>query len=128
MDALEASKAAIRIRGSTITTQEDLIRDLENAKLINQKEGKNMTRIAPVDTIDVPVDLGMGYIVTIKGMPGRPTQAACERLCKVIMAYAVTPTQKASENIDKDIELTLSMDFMREDPTPKLDLNKKLTK
>lgn len=71
-----------------------------------QQEKKVMTsttnNTSPT-AIDVPVDLGQGYIVMIKGLPGRPTKAACERLCKVIMAYAVesVPQTQRADSTEK---------------------------
>lgn len=83
-----------------------------------KKEGTYMTHITPNNTIDVPVDLGMGYVVTIKGLPGRPSVAACERLCKVIMAYAVEQPlpeapKKAVEGADADLEYVMSPEFLQ---------------
>lgn len=70
-------------------------------ELNKEKSMSNVPQNTPkFNRIDVPVDLGSGVIVTIQGLPGRPTIASCERLCKVIMAYAVAP--QASVN-PKDV-------------------------
>lgn len=64
--------------------------------LSKEKSMSNVPHTNQANRIDVPVDLGGGFIVTIQGLPGRPTMASCERLCKVIMAYAVAPQASAS--------------------------------
>jgi len=58
----------------------------------NDQQHKNYQSVT--GKLDIPVDLGDGTIVLISGMPGRPTPAACERLCKIIMSFAFFPSAK----------------------------------
>lgn len=48
-------------------------------------------------TIDVPIAIGNDYVVIIKGLPELPSVAACERICAILMAYAVYPKPLANQ-------------------------------
>ena len=130
-EALDACHSTIGIQRDTITNQENVIRDLENSKLTNQKKESThmtqMTHVQPSNTIDVPIDLGMGYVVMIKGLPGRPSVAACERLCKVIMAYAVLPQTLSAENVGQEIIESMNRD-LKSSLEPEFDFTHKPTK
>lgn len=65
--------------------------------------------------LDIPVDLGDGTIVLISGMPGRPTPAACERICKIIMSFAFTPTPKTQVQIHNNSQETVTVTLKTED-------------
>lgn len=86
---------------ATLYNVNQSLEELNKEKKMAMQIPLNVLQPNRPNSIDVPVDLGSGFVVIIQGLPGRPTVASCERLCKVIMAYAVEAPATSVEKVPK---------------------------